>query len=101
MHIGHHFSKWNGSAYWNAMQTVAKRVCSLPEVKCVTYGDLVKFTEENADRIADYQAGNFPKMARPPSAEGEETFEATQPIDPSKLPPPEGHEAHDDAPQGE
>jgi peptidoglycan/xylan/chitin deacetylase (PgdA/CDA1 family) len=98
VHIGHHFSKWNGSAYWNAMQTVAKRVCSLPEVKCVTYGDLVKFTEENQDKLADYQAGNFPKMARPPS-EGDDTFEATQPIDPSELPAADEHEAHDDAPQ--
>ncbi|MDB4946875.1 MAG: putative secreted protein [Labilithrix sp.] len=98
VHIGHHFSKWNGSAYWNAMQTVAKRVCGLPEVKCVTYGELAKFTEANASKIADYQAGNFPKMAKPPSS-GNEELEAVQPIDPSELPPAEGHEAHDDAPQ--
>ena len=98
VHIGHHFSKWNGGAYWNAMKTLAQRVCALPEVKCVTYGELAKFTEENASKIADYQAGNFPKMARPPS-EGDDVLEAVQPIDESELPPPDSHEAHDDAPQ--
>ena len=99
IHLGHHFSKWNGGAYWNAMQTVAKRVCSLPEVKCITYGDLVKFVEENSSSLADYQAGNFPKMARPPSSSNDN--EAVQAVDPSELPPPDAHGAHDDAPLGE
>lgn len=72
IHIGHHFSKWNGGAYWEAMQTFAKRVCGQPEVKCGTYKELVRFMEENASKRADLQAGNFPKMARPPSA-GEDT----------------------------
>ena len=99
IHIGHHFSKWNGGAYWNAMQTVAKRVCSLPEVQCVTDSDLVKYVEENSDKLADFQAGSFPKMARPPSSANDNS--AVQPIDPSELPPAEAHGAHDDAPQGE
>lgn len=100
VHIGHHFSKWNGGAYWNAMKTIAQRVCNLPEVKCVTYGELTKFMNDNASKIADYQAGNFPKMARPPSEDGDPSqLEAVQPIDESELPPPDSHEAHDDAPQ--
>lgn len=69
VHIGHHFSKWNGGAYWEAMQTFARRVCGLPEVKCVTYSELLKFVTENKAKIPDYQAGKFTKMVRPPSSE--------------------------------
>lgn len=68
IHIGHHFSKWNGGAYWEAMQTFAKRVCGQPEVKCGTYKELVAYMEEHGGQRADLQAGNFPKPARPPSA---------------------------------
>ncbi|MBX3231721.1 MAG: polysaccharide deacetylase family protein [Labilithrix sp.] len=68
VHIGHHFSKWNGGAYWEAMQQFTKRVCRLPEVKCVTNKELLTFVEANKDKIAGYQAGNFTKMPRPPEA---------------------------------
>jgi peptidoglycan/xylan/chitin deacetylase (PgdA/CDA1 family) len=69
VHIGHHFSKWNGGAYWEAMQTFARRVCGLPEVKCGTYKDLVAFVNDHKTAIPDYQAGHFTKMVRPPSSE--------------------------------
>jgi hypothetical protein len=65
LHIGHHFSKWNGGAYWNAMMRFAKSVCSKPEVRCVVYKDLVEFLETNKASIASYQAGDFDKLARP------------------------------------
>jgi hypothetical protein len=71
LHIGHHFSKWNGGAYWEAMQVFAKRVCGLPEVKCVTYSELMSFLNEKRDLIPSYQAGGFTKMPRPPSAANE------------------------------
>jgi hypothetical protein len=71
VNIGHHFSKWNDGAYWEAMQTFAKRVCSQPEVKCGTYRDLLNFVEENKEKIPAWRAGQFTKMARPPAA-GEE-----------------------------
>ncbi|RYZ58970.1 MAG: hypothetical protein EOP08_15845, partial [Proteobacteria bacterium] len=32
LHIGHHFSKWNGGAYWEAMQEFALAVCGKPNV---------------------------------------------------------------------
>lgn len=66
--IGHHFSKWNGGAYWEAMKDFALKVCGLPEVKCVTYRDLVTFLEENTDKLEAYAAGSFNPMPRPPSA---------------------------------
>ncbi len=69
IHIGHHFSKWNGGAYWEAMQAFAKRVCGMPEVKCVTYKELMKYMEENAGKRADLQAGNFPKLPQNPGAD--------------------------------
>ena len=66
VHIGHHFSKWNGGAYWEAMQAFTTRVCGLPEVKCVTYGELVKFMEAHSADRATYQAGSFAPLPRPP-----------------------------------
>lgn len=74
VHIGHHFSKWNGGAYWEAMQEFSERVCGLPEVKCVTYKELLSFVETNQQNLPAYQAGNFTKMPRPPGAEGDASF---------------------------
>lgn len=61
VHIGHHFSLWNGGAYWNAMQRLAKAVCSKPEVVCGTYKDLLHFVENNQDKLSSYKAGDFDK----------------------------------------
>ena len=69
VHIGHHFSKWNGGAYWSAMQAFTKKVCGLPEVKCVTYSELTKFVNDNKANLPAFQAGSFTKMPRPPSSE--------------------------------
>ena len=41
--IGHHFTKWNDGAYWEAMKTFAENVCGKPQVKCVTYSELVSY----------------------------------------------------------
>ena len=79
VHIGHHFSKWNGGAYWEAMQAFTKKVCGLPEVKCVTYGDLVSFMETHQSDRASYQAGQFTPMARPPGANEPAPIEALVP----------------------
>ncbi len=68
VHIGHHFAKWNGGAYWEAMQEFAKRVCTLPEVTCGTYRDLLAFVTEHKEHLPLLQAGKFPKMAGQPSA---------------------------------
>ena len=63
--IGHHSSKWNGGAYWEAMQEFALEVCGKPEVKCVTYKELVTFMESRTSaQIADYKNGAFPRMQR-------------------------------------
>lgn len=43
--IGHHFSKWNNGAYWDAMRMFTESVCGLPEVRCVTYQEYVAWLE--------------------------------------------------------
>lgn len=62
--IGHHFSDWNGGAYWRAMQTFAKTVCHMEEVKCVTHSELVKYLNENTANIAKYQKSEFPAVIK-------------------------------------
>lgn len=44
--IGHHFSKWNNGAYWDAMKMFTETVCGLPEVRCVTYQEYVGWLEK-------------------------------------------------------
>jgi peptidoglycan/xylan/chitin deacetylase (PgdA/CDA1 family) len=92
LQIGHHFSKWNGGAYWNAMQKFAKEVCGLPEVQCVTHKEVVSFLEKNESSLRDFQAGAFPKLARPP---GDDAVDIGAPIDESAI-VREGDGAHSD-----
>ncbi len=37
VHIGHHFSYWNGGAYWSALKAFAHNVCGRRDVRCVSY----------------------------------------------------------------
>ena len=60
VHIGHHFSKWNGGAYWEAMKEFALEVCAKPNVKCTTYKELVTFLNaRTAQELADYKNAAF------------------------------------------
>ncbi|MGF1493402.1 MAG: hypothetical protein ACFBSC_13295 [Microcoleaceae cyanobacterium] len=60
IHIGHHFSEWNGGAYWDAMFRFAEAVCGQPEVLCVTYRDLADYMDLlTPEQIAAYQKGDF------------------------------------------
>jgi hypothetical protein len=63
IHIGHHFSLWNGGAYWTAMQRFARQVCGLPEVRCATYAELADFMDsKDAATVSAYRRGAFPKL---------------------------------------
>lgn len=63
--IGHHFSKWNGGAYWRAMKRFARAVCNQPEVRCVTYSELVDYLESvGAPKLASFSEGKFAPMDR-------------------------------------
>lgn len=69
IHIGHHFSKWMSGAYYEAFFEFANEVCSKPEVKCVTYSELMNFLDGKKDSdIAAYRKGEFAKLPRPKSA---------------------------------
>lgn len=72
LHIGHHFSKWNGGAYWEAMQEFALAVCGKPDVKCSTYKEFVTFlNSRTAQQLADYKNRAFIPEGDVDSAEGE------------------------------
>lgn len=43
--IGNHFSLWNDGVYWEAMKSLAMEVCGLPEVRCTTFSELVKYLD--------------------------------------------------------
>lgn len=60
VHIGHHFSKWNGGAYWEAMREFALWACAQPNVKCTTYKEFVDFMESRTpQQLADYKNRAF------------------------------------------
>ncbi len=62
LNIGHHFSKWNKGIYWQALKDFAMDVCGLPEVRCVTYTELMDYMNGLKDETIDaYQAGQFEK----------------------------------------
>jgi hypothetical protein len=66
VHIGHHFSKWNDGAYWDAMQEFARTVCHLPEVRCTTYRELEAFLEQIPEGARKaYARGEFDKSEFP------------------------------------
>lgn len=62
LHIGHHFEQYRGGAYNRALLNFARAVCTLPEVRCSTYKELVDFMERTgAQNRASFQAASFPK----------------------------------------
>lgn len=64
--IGHHFSKWNGGAYWEAMKEFAQFVCAKPEVRCVTIAEYTYWLEKlNSNDLMSYRKGDFPKLKDP------------------------------------
>lgn len=62
IHIGHHFAEYQGGVYKEALMAFVKAVCTIPEVKCVTYSELHDFLSPlSAATLAAYQRGDFPK----------------------------------------
>lgn len=68
INIGHHFSKWNGGAYWTAMKDFSRAVCHLPEVRCVPYEELMEFMDRlDAETLAAYREGRFERGTSMPA----------------------------------
>jgi hypothetical protein len=108
IHIGHHFSTWNGGAYWRALQRFAATVCGMPEVKCVTYRELSDFMDSvSPEIVAAYRKGDFEKAvpSRPKLAQGKQgrERESAHLLSPEEFEAmglqgdvPEAHEAYED-----
>lgn len=41
--IGSHFSDWNDGVYWEAMKNFAREVCGKPQVRCVSYREVMDY----------------------------------------------------------
>ncbi|HET7019233.1 MAG TPA: hypothetical protein VFI58_00785 [Xanthobacteraceae bacterium] len=66
LHIGHHFMNYGGGAYNEALNSFARAVCGLPEVRCVTYAKLADFMDQqNSETLAAYRRGDFAHVATP------------------------------------
>ncbi|MEQ1723727.1 MAG: hypothetical protein ABL930_11165, partial [Pseudobdellovibrio sp.] len=64
VHIGHHFSKWNQGAYWQAMKEFSQFVCNKPEVRCVTYTEYANWLDSvDEATMKAYRAADFEKPA--------------------------------------
>lgn len=70
VHIGHHFQRYRGGVYNKYLQKFARQVCSMPEVKCVTYSELAKYMDGlSPGQAKDLQAGKFEKSSYQPTIE--------------------------------
>ncbi len=66
LHIGHHFSTFQGGVYNQALLSFARSVCGLPEIKCVTYAKLAEFLEGLSPEQSElYKKGAFPRATFP------------------------------------
>lgn len=64
--LGHHFEKYNGGAYWDALQDFTKAVCGMPEVKCVSYKQYAEWLESlTPDTLKAYRSGQFDLLPLP------------------------------------
>ncbi|WP_413943550.1 hypothetical protein [Bdellovibrio sp. HCB-162] len=64
--LGHNFEKYNGGAYWDALQDFVKNVCGMPEVKCVSYKQYADWLDTLTPEIlTSYKLGQFDLLPRP------------------------------------
>ncbi|MGX1911141.1 hypothetical protein ACWIID_20100 [Streptomyces phaeochromogenes] len=77
--IGNHFESWNGGTYMRAVQETIERVCTKPEVRCVSFRQLADWLDvqdpKTLDRLRTLRVGEDPKggwtsflTEQPPSA---------------------------------
>jgi len=66
LNIGHHFFDYQDGAYREALESFARAVCGLPEVRCATYAELADFMDRlDAPTLEAYRNGDFPHIAAP------------------------------------
>ncbi|MEU3774746.1 hypothetical protein AB0F11_16380 [Streptomyces sp. NPDC032472] len=63
--IGNHFESWNGGTYMRAVEDVIKNVCTRPEVRCVSFRELVDWLDAQdagtLERLRTLDVGEAPK----------------------------------------
>ncbi|MGV9347285.1 hypothetical protein ACWDSD_21180 [Streptomyces spiralis] len=64
--IGNHFESWNGGTYMRAVEDVVKEVCNKPEVRCVSFHQLVDWLDAQDPRalakLRTLEVGEAPKQ---------------------------------------
>jgi len=61
--FANHFETWNGGAYNRALARVVLRACRLPEVRCVSFRELVDWLDaQPRARLRGYRLGKFPRF---------------------------------------
>ena len=61
--FANHFETWNGWAYDHALARVVLRACRLPEVRCVSFRELVRWLDAQPPaRLRRYESGRFPRL---------------------------------------
>ena len=65
LHIGHHFFDYQDGAYREALESFARTVCGLPEVRCATYAELADFLDRQSPQTLEaYRKGRFSARCR-------------------------------------
>lgn len=74
--IGNHFESWNGGTYMRAVEETVEAVCTKPEVRCVSFRQLVDWLDaqdpRTLERLRTLNVGEAP-------AQGWQSFLATGP----------------------
>jgi peptidoglycan/xylan/chitin deacetylase (PgdA/CDA1 family) len=66
LHIGHHFTNYQGGVYNQALKAFARMVCVLPEVRCMSYARLADFMDKlDPATLSAYQRGEFARVPAP------------------------------------
>lgn len=64
--IGNHFESWNGGTYMRAVDEVVKEVCNKPEVRCVSFHQLVDWLDaqdpQTLKRLRTLEVGEAPRQ---------------------------------------
>ncbi|PWV76955.1 hypothetical protein SAMN05421630_105173 [Prauserella marina] len=65
--IGNHFESWNGGIYMKAIERTMRSVCTKPEVRCVSFRDLVDWLDAQDPKVlaklSELQVGAKPDWA--------------------------------------
>jgi hypothetical protein len=61
--VANHFETWNNWAYDHALSRFVLRACALPEVRCVSFRELVDWLDaQPRRRLRRYRLGRFPRL---------------------------------------